>query len=188
MKSFNSGAKQSRRRFKTPWDEIKYLYHKVLYWLYDRQERRHALPFCERLQTLLADTDPQHESILGEECLSLIYEAKKDLPKAIHHREEEIKRIKQLWKSAAHAGNRDIILESYGPPDLSDRLDLLAILWRDAGDEQKSIRLLRESQRLCEEHGIPFDGEDLLQEFAIEKGEVIGSNLAGSSSRAMRRK
>jgi hypothetical protein len=181
-------ANLNRRRFKTSWDEIRYLYHKVLYWLYDRLERRRALSFCDRLQTLLAETDPARESILGEECLSLIYEAKKDLPKAIHHREEEIKRIKQLWKSAAHAGNRDIILESYGPPDLSDRLDLLAILWRDAGDEQKSIRLLRESQRLCEEHGIPFDGEDLLLEFTAEGGEATGSSLPNRSSRAVRRK
>jgi hypothetical protein len=181
-------ANLSRRRFKTPWDEIRYLYHKVLYWLYDRLDRRRALLFCERLQTLLKDTDPNRESILGEECMSLIYEAKKDLPKAIYHREEEIKRIKQLWKSAAHAGNRDLIFESYGPPDLSDRLDLLAILWRDAGNEQKGIRLLRESQRLCEEHGIPFDGEDLLQEFTAEEGEVNESSLPSGSLRATRRK
>jgi hypothetical protein len=56
-----------------------------------------------------------------------------------------------------------------GYDDLSDRLDLLASPCHDSGDIDRAIAVLRESQQLCEEHGIKFDGEHILQECLDEK-------------------
>jgi hypothetical protein len=56
-----------------------------------------------------------------------------------------------------------------GYADLSDRLDLLAVLYHDNGDTDKAMRTILESKRLCEKHGVEFDGEDILQEYLKEK-------------------
>jgi hypothetical protein len=59
--------------------------------------------------------------------------------------------------------------------DLADRLDLLAILYHEAGNPQQAIRILRQSQRLCARHGEAFDGADLLADYLEE--------LAGAQKR-----
>ncbi len=38
---------------KSEGDEIDYPYMKILYWFYEKEDRRRALPFCARLQALL---------------------------------------------------------------------------------------------------------------------------------------
>jgi hypothetical protein len=167
-----SESPPTRRKFAHAWDEIKYLYSKLLYWLYEKQDRHHALRFCDRLEKLLQTASPDHQAILGEECWSLIYEAKDDLAKAIHYRESEIKQIKRLWEISIGTPSEDIALQGYGPSDLSDRYDLLAILYRDAGDLDKVISLLQESKQLCEAHGIRFDGKDLLRDYLAEKKQL----------------
>ena len=60
----------------------------------------------------------------------------------------------------------------YDWSDLSDRLDLLAGLYCEAGYLDKAIRTLRQSKRLCAEHGIPFDGADMLEEYLAEKKKL----------------
>ena len=85
-----------RRKFADAWDEIVYLYDKLLYWLYQREDVRKARSFAERLAKLLPKADPEQESILGEECRSLIHEANGNLSKAIEHREKEIGLIRRL--------------------------------------------------------------------------------------------
>lgn len=159
------GAGSTRRKFAHEWDEIRYLYHKLLYWLYERQDGRAARKFADRLDELLRRASPSHEAILGEECWSLIWEARGNLDRAIAFREHEIRLIHKLWRAAAHSPVRDAVLKGYGPDDLSDRMDLLAILYRDAGRLDDALKTLRQSKRLCEEQGVPFDGEATLQEF-----------------------
>ncbi len=56
----------------------------------------------------------------------------------------------------------------YGYDDLSDRMDLLAILYHDAGKTDRAISLLEESRALCESHGILFDGADVYEEYQQE--------------------
>lgn len=56
---------------------------------------------AERLARLLSKSDPRHESICGEECRSLIQEAKRNLPQAIEHRENEIRLIRRLHELMA---------------------------------------------------------------------------------------
>ncbi len=161
-------SSQSRRKFYHDWDEIEYLYLKILDWWYDKGNRRKALSFCDRLQALLEKTPDTHEAILGEECWSLICEVRGDLAGAIAYREHEIELIKRLHRISVNTPGRDIVLRNYGYSNLSDRLDLLAILYHDAGNLQKAIQILKESRRLCRRHSIPFDGADLLRDYLAE--------------------
>jgi hypothetical protein len=168
-------AKRSpyRRNFANRWDEIRHLYQKLLYWLYQRGDAGKARPYAERLARLLAEADPGHEAIFGEECRSLVCEAKGDLAKAIKHRENEIRLIRRLHEISRGKPYEEFALEGYGSADLSDRLDLLATLYHDSGDLDRAISTLRESKRYCQGHGIRFDGEDILREYLEERGGVM---------------
>jgi len=154
-----------RHVFKTSWDEISYVYDKVLYWLYERESKARARPFAARLTRLLSEADPRQESILGQECRSLICESNNDLPGAIKHRKNEIRLIRRLREISIGTPTEEYVLNGYGYDDLSDRLDLLAVLYHDNGDLDKAIATLHESKQLCHEHGIDFDGADLLRDY-----------------------
>lgn len=171
----------ARRKFANEWDEIGYLYDKLLYWLYQREDAAKARRYAERLEKLLPAADPSHEAILGEECWSLVYEARGDLAKAIDHRENEVRLIRRLHDASRNAPPGGVALKKYGPDALSDRLDLLATLYHDRGDLDKAVGILQESQRLCEAHGIAFDGRDLLRDYLAERGEP----RKGSRARAV---
>jgi hypothetical protein len=121
------------------------------------------------LEKLLQKASSDHVAILGEECWSLIYEIRGDLAKAIRYRESEIRQIRRLWEASVGTPGEEIALRHYGVSDLSDRLDLLAILYHDAGDRDKALRVLQESKQLCEAHGVRFDGKDLLRDYLAEK-------------------
>src|SRR5439155_519509 len=103
-----------RRKFADEWDEIGYLYDKLLYWLYGRADARKARPFVERLEKLLPKVDPEHEGIFGEECWSLLYEAKGNLPKAIDYRKNEIRLIRRLHEISRNAPHEGLVLKRYG--------------------------------------------------------------------------
>jgi hypothetical protein len=158
-----------RRTFAGEWDEIGYLYDKLLYWLYQRADAGKARRYAQRLERLLHAAAGGHDAILGEECWSLVHEAKGDLPKAIEFRENEIRLIRRLHELSRGAPYEAVALEEYGWDDLSDRMDLLAVLYHDSGDLDKAIATLQESKELCRKNGIAFDAEDLLQEYREEK-------------------
>src|SRR5262249_32190052 len=147
------------------WDEIGYLYDKLLYWLYQREDAGKARPYAERLERLLPAADPDREAIIGEEWRALGCEAKGGLRQALEHREKEIRLIRRLHALARRAPYEEVVLKDYGYDDLSDRLDLLAALYHDSGQLDKAIRTLHESKQLCEKHGVKFDGEEMLREY-----------------------
>jgi hypothetical protein len=93
-----------------------------------------------------------------------------ELAKAIEHRKNEIGLIRRLHEVSRNTPAEDLMHEQYGYADLSDRLDLLATLYHDAGQLDQALAALQESRQLCETHGIPFDGTDLLREYSSEKG------------------
>ena len=164
----NTKPPPDRRRFDGRRDEMDYLQQKLLYWLYEREDRGRALPFADRLGRLLAKTAADDGAIFREECRSLICEARGDLRSAIRHRENEIRLIHRLHAIARDKAEHDLFTGLYGYDDLSDRLDLLAVLYRDNGELAKAIDTLRESKRLCKAHAIKFDGDDVLREYLIE--------------------
>jgi hypothetical protein len=167
-----------RRKFANEWDQVGYLHDKLLYWLYQRQDAGKARPYAERLECLLARVDPRQEAILGEECRSLIRETKGDLGKAIEHREREIRLIRRLYKLSRKTPFEAVALKGYGPQDLADRLDLLAILYHDSGHLDRAIRTLRQSRRLAEKDGIKFDGKEILEGYLKEKNNSQGGSAA----------
>jgi len=160
---------RTRRKFAGEWDEIKYLYDKLLFWLYERDDRRKSRPICDRLEPLLKKVAAKGEAILGEECWSLVYEVRREFGKAIQHRRREIELITRLLRGAERAPNRESIFRLCDYSDLSDRYDLLAILYHDAGDLDRAIETLRESKRLCKKHRIEFDAQDILDDYLAEK-------------------
>jgi hypothetical protein len=165
-----------RRKFANAWDEIEYLRDKLLYWLYQREDVGKARPYAARLQRLLPRADPDQEAILGQECWSLVHETRGDLQKAIDHRQKEVRLIRRLHDLSRNRPHEALALRGYGHSDLSDRLDLLATLYHDSGNGEKALAILEESRRLCETHGLPFDGEDLLREYLEEKARAQEKN------------
>ncbi|MCI0464622.1 MAG: hypothetical protein L0Z62_47455 [Gemmataceae bacterium] len=165
-----------RRRFADARDEAEYLYHKLLYWLYEREDPARARAFAERLARLLTKAAAPHGAIFPEECWSLICEARGDLPGAIKHRENEVRLMKRLHEISRNSPQREDILRLYGYDDLSDRLDLLAVLYHDSGQLDRAIETLQESKRLCAQHGIAVDGEDLLRDYLREKSNSDGAS------------
>jgi hypothetical protein len=129
-----------------------------------------ARAFAERLARLLSKVSPGHDAIFPEECWSLICEAKEDLPGAIKYRENEVRLLKRLHEIARPTEQQEAILRLYRYDDLSDRLDLLAVLYHDSGKVDKAIDTLLESKQVCEKHGVKFDGEDILQDYMQEQG------------------
>lgn len=162
---------RKRRKSSNDWNEVEYLYQKLIYWLYGRDDSGKAAPYAERLARLLPVVDPAHDAILGEECWSLIYQTRSDIPKAIAYRESEVRLMRRLHELCPdpESASDSFALQGRGYGDLSDRLDLLATLYRASGKLDRAITLLRESKRLCEEHGIAFDGGDLLDEYLTEQ-------------------
>jgi hypothetical protein len=155
-------APPTKRKFRSAWDQIDYLYHKLLYWFYHRSDRRHARRFASRLTRLVARADPHHETILGMSCRALIAELAGDLRKAIQYREQEIRFIEQVLRPGSPP------LPDMGFDDVSDRMDLLAILHWNAGDPARAAEILEQSKRYCANHHLRFDGQDLLDEVRDE--------------------
>jgi hypothetical protein len=166
-------APPTKRRFRNAWDQIDYLYHKALFWFYERCDRRQAMRFARRLKRLVAKTDPQAETILGMSCRALIAELEGDLRKAIQCREREIEFIERFLRDGIVPG------VSTGYDDVSDSMDLLAIHYWDLGDLTKALEILDQSKRYCAEHGIPFDGQDIVDEV---HGELKAASRNGVAS------
>jgi hypothetical protein len=176
-------APPDRRKFADARDEMEYLYDKLLYWLYEREDRKRAGAFAQRLARLLSKVSPGHEAIFPEECWSLICEARQDLAGAIEHRENEVRLIRRLHEISRNTKHGDLIFKQYGYDDLSDRLDLLAILYHNHGNPDKALRTLHESKQLCKKHGVKFDGEDIVREYLAEKKTNAACAVASPASR-----
>ncbi|MGA7497752.1 MAG: hypothetical protein WBX00_13595, partial [Isosphaeraceae bacterium] len=88
---------------------------------------------------------------------------------AIRRRECEIRKILELHSLACGKPGWAYVFRQYDYGDVSDRLDLLASLYANVGDWERAIATLRESKAYCDGHGIPFDGQDLLDEFEQER-------------------
>jgi hypothetical protein len=171
-----------RRKFKSPWDEVQYLYLKLLHWFYGKQLPAKARPYAARLQRLLKREDSDQESILGQECRSLICELRGDLVGAIRHREAEIRRIRRLHGITSEE-QWDVVCACYDYNDLSDRLDILALLYDQIGETDRAIRILRESKAYCARHGIRFDGQDILDELLSDIAHNGKGNGRGNGSK-----
>ena len=164
-----SKSPENRRRFENYWDEILYLYYKVLYWFYPVRSRARALRFSRRLERLLRLHKVESYVAKGQECWSLIYEVRGDLRNAIKHRRREISLIKRVRVLAPRVCGYEVA-------DLCDRLELLAILYHEAGDLKRAIAALKESRMRSRRAGIKFDGEDLMRDYSLELKPGLASH------------
>ncbi len=150
-------------------DEIEALYHELLGAFYEDADDERARPIISRLEAALKDRPEFPDSIRGEEIHSIIAELQGDLAEAVRYREREIRKIHELHRLAEGTPGWDYVLRQYDPSDLSDRLDLLAILYANQGDFQRAIATLQESKQYCESHRIAFDGQDCLDDFTLTR-------------------
>ncbi|HVA51474.1 MAG TPA: hypothetical protein VNH11_34345 [Pirellulales bacterium] len=152
------------RKPPTASDGIESLYLDLLHSFYDAGDRKKAEKIATRLGAALATRPDFSDSIRAEEIRSLIAELRGDLAAAIRSREAEIRKILELHSLAINTPSWPRVIKLYDFSDISDRLDLLAILYDGSGDLDRAISTLRESKQFCEAHMIPFDGQELLDE------------------------
>jgi hypothetical protein len=151
------------------WREVRDLYHQLLRVLYEKEDARRARLLADRMESLLADADPDQEAILGQECRSLIHEARGDLRRAIQHRKKEVALIRKLHELSRHKPYEKAALQDYSHGDLADRLNLLATLYQENGSLMLAIKTLEESRQLCTENGIEFEAADALEDYLAER-------------------
>jgi hypothetical protein len=142
------------------------LYEALLLALYERRNPNRARVIANRLHRSLSSFSTQPESIFVEECRSLIAETQSDLPNAIRHRKNEIELIRRLHEISRNTASQDFVFGQYDYTDLRDRLTLLAMLYHDAGDIHEAIATLEESKRLCADHTMKFEDDDLIREYS----------------------
>lgn len=144
--------------------EFHSLYLDFLKHYYEEEDREQAEKVAARLEELIHASPECADSIRGEEVRSLIAELRGDVAEAIRSREAEIRKILELHVLSANTPHWEYVSRQYDFGDVSDRLDLLAILYDQQGQLDRAIAVLRESMRYCESHKVPFDGLDLLRE------------------------
>ena len=162
--------------------DLEPLYLDLLHRFYEEDGREGALAVAGRLEKALADRPDFANSIRGEEVRSLLAELHGDLAGAIQSRQSEIRKIRELHSLAQGTPGWDYVFRQYDYRDVSDRLDLLAILYAEAGNDRGALKILQESKDFCASHRIPFDGENLLEEFS-QASPATGHEPEGFSSR-----
>jgi hypothetical protein len=140
------------------------LYVQFLDAFYEHDDREKALKLVPKLEATIAAKPKYAGSIRSEEVRSLIAELNGDYAEAARCREAEIRKILELHTLAANTSSWDTVARQYDHADVSDRLDLLALLYDRQGDTERAIAVLEESRQYCQSHEIPFDGTDLLTE------------------------
>jgi hypothetical protein len=156
-------------------EDVESLYHDLLRKFYEDADLAGAARVAKRLEQQLVSETEAARSIRGDEIRSLLAELRGDWDEAIRNREREIRRILALHTIQEHA-TREYICDQYSYSDIADRLDLLANLFARRGDLDCAIETLIESREFCELHHIPFDGQELLDEFEQDRREREKAN------------
>lgn len=172
-------SKPRTQRRSTGPQTIESLYLDLLRSFYGDGDRKKARQIAARLSKALVASPEFNDSIRAEEVRSLIAELHGDLVAAIKSREAEIRKIFELHSLAINTPNWQHVFKLYDFSDISDRLDLLAILYDGAGDLDRAILTLRESKQFCEAHKVPFDGQEILEELEASRETSANGNGNG---------
>lgn len=162
------------------------LYRDFLRFFYEKEDRKQALKVADRLEVAMLASPDLAASIRGEEIRSLIAEVRGDYATAARSREAEIRKILELHSMALNTRNWDYVSRQFDFSDVSDRLDLLAILYDQNGETDRAIATLEESKLYCRSHNIPFDGQDVLDELVDGREEDSRRNGAPGKSQGNR--
>jgi len=165
--------------------EFKSLYLSLVKLFYEKDDRKGTEKIASRLERVLAVSPDYADSIRGEEIRSLIAEFRGDFAEAARSREAEIRKILELHTLTANTDHWKYVSRQYDFGDVSDRLDLLAILYDTQGKLDRAISTLLESKHYCESHRIPFDAKDLLAELEQARTGPTGRKRARAISQEM---
>jgi hypothetical protein len=163
--------------------ELESLYLGLVKQFYEEPDLGGTEKVASRLEKVLASSPEFSGSIRGEEVRSLIAELRGDLAEATRCREAEIRKILELHARTANTAHWKLVSRQYDFSDVSDRLDLLAILYDAQGQLDRAISVLLESRLYCESHQFPFDAQDLLDEFTKARAGATGRKKVRPASR-----
>lgn len=145
------------------------LYVEFLKHFYGGGDRVRAMKLGAGLQAALAASVELATSIRGDEIRSLLAELHGDYAGAIHSRQAEIRKILELHTLAVNTPGWTYVASQYDCSAVSDRLDLLAVLYDRLGDTERAIATLLESRQYCRSHCIDFDGQEILDELELRR-------------------
>ena len=165
--------------------EFESLYLSLVKLFYEKDDRKGTEKIASRLEEVLAVSPDYSASIRGEEIRSLIAEFRGDFAEAARSREAEIRKILELHALTANTDNWKFVSRQYDFSDVSDRLDLLAILYDNQGELDRAISTLWESRHYCESHRIPFDAQDFLEELEQARTAVKDRKKTRAASRKL---
>jgi hypothetical protein len=145
-------------------NEMDGLFLRLVKHCYVKKNRASAEKVALQIEKLLPAYPEFAGSIRGEEVRSLIAELRGDLLEAVRSREAEIRKILELHALSVNTPDWQYVSRQYDFTDVSDRLDLLAVLYDQMGELDRAIAVLEESKEYCAAHRIPFDGHDIFEE------------------------
>ena len=147
-----------------PHGEFESLYLSLVKLFYEKDDRRQTQKIASRLEKSargfagLFRFDPWRRDPLLDRRVP------RGFCRGGRSREAEIRKILELHTLTANTENWKYVARQYDFSDVSDRLDLLAILYDTQGELDRAISTLLESKHYCQSHRIPFDAQDLLEE------------------------
>jgi len=159
-------------------DNLHSLYLEFLKRFYEDGDRKQARKLATRLEQALASSPDDAAAIRGDEIRSLLAELRGDFAEAARCRETEIRRILELHSLVVNTPSWDYVSRRYDFSDVSDRLDLLALLYDKQGDLDRAIATLIESRDYCQSHKIPFDGREILEELEQDRTQSAARKAA----------
>jgi hypothetical protein len=160
----SSEVRRNRQKAASNEDAVEPLYYRFVEQFYEKENREEAVKLAVRLEAALAAAPEYEGSIRAEEIRSLIAELRGDYAEAARSREAEIRKILELHSLNVNTPGWEYVARQYDFGDVSDRLDILATLYESLGDRERAVDVLMESKQYCEARGIPFDGQDILEE------------------------
>lgn len=163
-------------------DPVEDLYFEFLDVFYGEQNYVASERVAKRLEKAVAECPEENESIRGEEIRSLIAELRGDFQTAISSREAEIRKIFELHSISINTPGWDYVFSIYDFRDISDRLDLLALLYGHQGELDRALAVMEESKLFCKAHKIRFDGKDILDE--LEEAQRMEANNRSRPTRS----
>lgn len=128
------------------WGELSDLCRKTRYWLYTRKDKTKALPYAERMQTVLRRLPANRLAIVREEALALMCELKGQVGEAIAHRQREINLMIRLHDEAGlpryDESTRAYLLRGRDTADIKQRRSIVESLQNGQVHVAEQRRLL----------------------------------------------
>jgi hypothetical protein len=143
----------NRRKFSGLWEEIKYLYFKAGYWMYERGKRRRATSFVRRLKDILINQFVSDDAILAVEAKGLIADFEGNKKREIHFKKLEIQLLTKLSSQPPR-------IRGYDWSRVLSEMSLLATLFEEDGQRAKALKQIEECKAFARRHRLKFhDGE-----------------------------